>query len=46
MKGDSASAWTYTIICIFFASLLLAVILKYTKKSHRRKRYAKKRNRK
>ena len=46
VKGDSASAWTYTIIGIFFASLLLAIILKYTKKSHRRKRYAKKRNRK
>ena len=46
VKGDNASAWTYTIIGIFFASLLLAVILKYTKKSHRRKRYAKKSNRK
>ena len=45
VKGDSASAWTYTIICIFFAFLILAVILKYTKKSHRRKRYSKKKTR-
>ena len=45
VKGDSASAWTYTIICIFFAFLILAVVLKYTKKSHRRKRYSKKKTR-
>ena len=45
VKGDSASAWTYTIICIFFAALLFALIMKYTKKSHRRKRYSKKRTR-
>ena len=45
VKGDSASAWTYTIICIFFAFLILAVVLKYTKKSHRRKRYSKKKAR-
>ena len=43
VKGDSASVWTYTIICIFFASLIFAVIFKYTKRSHKRKRYAKKR---
>ena len=45
VKGDSASAWTYTIICIFFAFLIFAVVLKYTKKSHRRKRYSKKKTR-
>jgi len=45
VKGDSASAWTYTIICIFFAFLILALVLKYTKKSHRRKRYSKKKTR-
>ena len=45
VKGDSASVWTYTIICIFFAFLILAVVLKYTKKSHRRKRYSKKKAR-
>ena len=43
VKGDSASAWTYILICLVFSGLIGAVILKYTKKSHRRKRYSKKR---
>ena len=42
VKGDSASAWTYIIICLFFAGLITALVIKYTKKSHRRK-YSKKR---
>lgn len=43
VKGDSASAWTYILICLVFAALIFAVIYKYTKKRHRRQRYAKKR---
>lgn len=43
VKGDSASAWTYILIFIVFAGLIFAVILKYTKKRLRQKRYAKKR---
>ena len=42
VKGDSASAWTYIIICLFFAGLITALVIKYTKKNHRRK-YSKKR---
>ena len=40
IKGDSASAWTYIIICLVFAGLIAAVIVKYTKKRYRRRRYA------
>lgn len=44
VKGDSASAWTYTVICIVFAGLIGAVIYKYTQKIRRkRKRRAYKR---
>lgn len=43
VKGDSASAWTYILICIVFCSLIAAVIIKYTKKRYRMQRYAKKR---
>lgn len=43
VKGDSASAWTYILICLVFAGLIAAVIVKYTKKRYRRKRYSKKR---
>ncbi len=43
VKGDSASAWTYILICLVFAALIAAVIVKYTKKRYRRLRYAKKR---
>ena len=42
VKGANASAWTYTIIILVFAGLIGAVVLKYTKKSHRRKKYSKK----
>ncbi len=43
VKGDSASAWTYILICLVFAALIGAVIIKYTKKRYRRRRYAKRR---
>ena len=43
VKGDSASAWTYTLIILVFAGLIGAVIYKYTIKRYRRRRYAKKR---
>lgn len=44
VKGDSASAWTYTLICLVFAGLIGAVIYKYTRKSHRRKKYSQRRS--
>ena len=40
IKGDSSSAWTYILICLVFAGLIAAVIVKYTKKRYRRRRYA------
>ncbi len=43
IKGDSASAWTYILICLVFAALITAVIIKYAKKRYRRRRYARKR---
>lgn len=43
VKGDSASAWTYILICIVFVGLIAAVIVKYTRNYYRRQRYAKKR---
>ena len=43
IKGDSASAWTYILICVVFTGLIAAVIYKYTKKRYRQKRYARKR---
>ena len=46
IKGDNASAWTYILIFLVLGGLVAAVIVKYTKKSHRRKRYSKKRSRK
>lgn len=42
VKGSNASAWTYILICIVLGGLLTAVIMKYTRKSHRRKRYSRK----
>lgn len=44
VKGSNASAWTYILICIVLGGLLTAVIMKYTRKSHRRKRYSRKPN--
>ena len=43
VKGDSASAWTYILICLVLGGLITAVILKYTKKRYRKNKYAKKR---
>ena len=45
IKGDSASAWTYILICLVLGGLIAAVIIKYAKKRYRRRRYAKKRRR-
>ena len=45
VKGDSASAWTYTLICIVLGGLIGAVITKYVRKARRQKRYARKRRR-
>ena len=35
VKGDNASAWTYILICLVFAGLIAAVIVKYTRKRYR-----------
>ena len=47
VKGDNASAWTYTLICLVFAGLITLVVIKYTRKAYRRrsrrKKYSKKR---
>ena len=43
VKGDSASVWTYTLICLVFLGLIAAIIVKYAKKRYRRQRYAMKR---
>ncbi len=43
IKGDNASAWTYILICLVLGGLITAVILKYTRKRHRLRRYTKKR---
>ena len=37
VKGDNASAWTYILICLVFAGLIAAVIIKYTRKRYRMK---------
>ena len=46
VKGDSASAWTYILICLVLGGLIALVIAKYVKKARRKKRYAKKRRKK
>ncbi len=46
VKGDSASAWTYILIFLVFSALIFAVVLKYTRKRYRMKKYAKKRKKK
>ena len=43
VKGDNASAWTYILICLVLGGLITAVIIKYTKKARRRKRYSRRR---
>lgn len=42
VKGDNASAWTYTLICLVFAGLITLVILKYTRKAYRRRNHRRK----
>ena len=46
VKGDSASVWTYTLICLVLGGLVVAVVIKYVRKARRKKRYARKRRRK
>ena len=46
VKGDSASVWTYTLICLVMGGLVAAVVIKYVRKARRKKRYARKRRRK
>ena len=43
VKGANASAWTYILIFLVLGGLITLVILKYTRKSHRRKKYSRKR---
>ena len=45
VKGDSASTWTYILICLVLGGLIAAVIIKYVRKARRKKRYARKRRR-
>ncbi len=45
VKGDSASVWTYTLICLVLGGLVAAVVIKYVRKARRRKMYARKRRR-
>ena len=42
VKGANASAWTYILIFLVLGGLITLVILKYTRKSHRRKKYSRK----
>ena len=46
VKGDSASAWTYILICLVLGGLVAAVVVKYFNKARRKKRYTRKRRRK
>ena len=46
VKGDSASAWTYILICLVLGGLVTAVVVKYVNKARRKKRYTRKRRRK
>ena len=43
VKGDSASAWTYILICLVLGGLVAAVVVKYVNKARRKKRYTRKR---
>ena len=40
VKGANASAWTYILIILVLGGLIFAVILKYYRKSYRRKKYS------
>ena len=46
VKGDSASAWTYILICLVLGGLIAAVVIKFIRKARRKKRYARKRRKK
>ena len=43
VKGDSASAWTYILICLVLGGLVTAVVVKYVNNARRKKRYTRKR---
>ena len=43
VKGANASAWTYILIVLVLGGLICLVIIKYTRKSHRRRRHSYKR---
>ena len=43
VKGANASAWTYILIILVFAGLITLVILKYTRKSYRKRKHSRKR---
>ena len=43
VKGANASAWTYILIFLVFAGLITLVVIKYTRKAYRKKKYARKR---
>lgn len=40
VKGANASAWTYILIFLVLGGLIVALIMKYTSKSYRRRKYA------
>ena len=46
VKGDSASAWTYILICMVLGGLISAVFMKFVRKANRKKRYNHKRRKK
>ena len=46
VKGDSASAWTYILICMVLGGLISAVVMKFVRKANRKKRYNHKRRKK
>jgi flagellar biosynthesis/type III secretory pathway M-ring protein FliF/YscJ len=43
VKGANASAWTYILIFLVFAGLITLVVIKYTRKAYRRRKYVRKR---
>lgn len=46
VKGDNASIWTYTLICLVLGGLITAVIIKYIRKARRSRRRRSKKRRK
>ena len=43
VKGSNASAWTYILIILVLGGLIAAVVLKYYRKSYRRKKHSRRR---